>query len=105
MAGIGASLPLDATATNDEVCPHSNHSSLRSRLFLSGGLQTFGDAATADGFTFSHYPDPLCRPHAPAGVGILISFFLFFPLARELTDFPQTARARVLAVIRLSLKA
>jgi hypothetical protein len=62
--------------------PHSSHSSLRSReLFLSGGLQTFGDAATADGFTFSHYPDPLCRPHAPAGVGT----------ARELTDFPQTA--------------
>jgi hypothetical protein len=32
-------------------------------------------------------------------------FFLFLPLAPELTDFPQTARARVLAVIRLSLKA
>jgi hypothetical protein len=57
-----------------------------------GGLRIFGDAATADGFTFSHYPDPLCRPHAPDGVGILISFFYFFPLARELTDFPQTAR-------------
>ena len=44
------------------------------------------------------------RATCPDGVGILISFFYFFPLARELTDFPQTARARVLAVIRLSLK-
>jgi hypothetical protein len=60
------------------------------RLCLCGG-----DAATTDEFTFSHYPDPVCRPHAPAGVGT----------ARELTDFPQTARARVLAVVRPSLKA
>jgi hypothetical protein len=68
---------LSLVGGNRSSCPHSSHSS-RSRLFLSGGLQTFGDAATADGFIFSHYPDPLCRPHAPDGVRILISFFYFF---------------------------
>ena len=59
MSGYGVSLALDAGATNDEGCPHSSHSSLRSRLFLSGGLRIFGDAATADGFTFSH-----CATHS-----------------------------------------